>query len=508
MAFRPGLTILLVGVIVLALGLGGLDGAALAADEAPASEQTTEASPSASEVRLEGLEMQVDDLDRFVNRLLLPLSILVGLLAGGGVIGLITSIRYERRQTELHKLTVAGEAASQERAAESHFKFLNDSHQTLTLVNDTLRLAREASERAEKAVKQKASERLKEIDRDAKEVLGDALDSGDFKVVVSDPWTREQLEDVAERLRGVEGYADAHELGLSPHCLFAKGLDRHLRSAPQRAIESWCEAAEEAKDPELAALARFWVGYERNNIGHFPKAAKAFHLAREAHLPDKERAQHYELSRIEIQTRFFEVAKEQLGSASRRRRAIQGFLGELDELIEALDGSRQDFESERRHCEETAGELLLWVARLSPLERAADEEPGAEERECLHAAIDRFGRAPGHVWAQFGCAQARWALGEELEEDDYHALLDTLMSEAGSHKERRSLALRHAAILIAEGAHHDSLEVVEAAYRDLCNDVLRIGGRLTVFSPWQKRNVNLDEFKKEAQTFRDRYRSS
>jgi hypothetical protein len=481
----------------------------LAAEESAASGQTTApASSTALETQVEGLDMQVEDLDRFVNRLLLPLSILVGLLAGGGVIGLITSIRYERRQTEVHKLTVAGEAASQERAAESHFKFLNDSHQTLTLVNDTLRLAREASERAEKAVKQKASERLKDIDRDAKEVLGDALDSGNFKIVVSDPWTREQLEDVAERLRGVEGYADAHELQLSPYCLFAKGLDRHLRSAPQRAIESWCEAADMAGDPELAALARFWVGYERNNIGHFPKAAKAFHLAREAHLSDKERAQHYELSRIEIQTRFFEVAKEQVGSTSQRLRAIQGFLGEFDELIEALDVSRQDFESERRHCEETAGELLLWVARLSPLERGPEEELVAEELDCVRAAIQRFERAPDHVWARFGRAQARWALGEELGEDEYHSLLDTLMSEAGSHKERRSLALRHAAILIAEGAHHDSLEVVEAAYRDLCNDVLRIGGRLTVFSPWQKRNISLEDFKKEAQIYRDRYRRS
>jgi tetratricopeptide (TPR) repeat protein len=523
---RSGLTLSVVTIAAVVLSIGCLPAAALAAEPSAAAAVRSEtdasaAAEAASTTEVDELQDQIDHLDSFVSLLLLPLTILVGLLAGGGVIGLITSLRYERRQTqlhdlavtgetasqeragEIHALTVSGETAAQERATESHLKFLNDSHETLTLVNDTLRLAKEASERAEKAIEEKAAERLKEIDRDAKEVLSEALDRGDFKVVVRDPWTEERLNDVAERVRGIEGFADAHGLELSPDCLFAKGLDRHLNSAPESAIDSWCKAAERAANTELAALARFWVGYERNNIGQFQKAAKAFRLARELHMSDKDQAQYYELSRMEIQSRFFDTAKENFRALAERRGIVEEFVVGLDRLLESLDPSRRDFQGERGRCEETVGEMLVWAARLSPLERPAGEPFSDDERTSLAEATGRFERAGDLVWARFGKAQVRWALGDELEKPEYESLLMTLMAEAGSHREPRTLALRHAAILVAEGEHHDAEEVLDRAYRDLWNDVHHIGGRLTVFSPWQKRNVTLEQFKDEVQAYRD-----
>jgi tetratricopeptide (TPR) repeat protein len=454
---------------------------------------------------IEALQDEVDHLDSLWGFLLLPMSILVALLAGGGAIGFVTSLRYERRSqeraAEIHAITVSGESASQERAAESHLKFLADSHETLTLVNDTLALAKQASERAEEAIQEKASERLKDIDRDAREVLAEALDTGEFKAVVREPVIEERLKDVAYRVGRIEGLAGAHGLGLTPHCLFAEGLDRHMHSVPQRAIESWEEAAKEADDSELSALALYWVGYERNNVGEFNRAAKAFREARETHLPDKERSQHYELNRIEVQTRFFEAAR-QTSAISDRRRIVQEFIDDLDELIGSLTAvNRMNFDRERRHCEETIGDLLLWSARLSPLERRHSEPFSDVEQVSLGEAMIRFERAGDLVWARFGSAQIKWALHDELEEQDYRDLLETLMGEAGSHREPRTLALRHSAILIAEGEHHDAKEALDRAYRDLWSDVHYIGGRLTVFSPWQKRNVTLDQFKEEVSAY-------
>jgi hypothetical protein len=467
---------------------------------------------AAAQVReVEELREEIDQLQGFWTLILLPTSILVALLIAGGIIGIFKSLRFERRQTqlldesqerarEIHALTVSGEAAAQDRAAESHEKFLAGSSKTLTLVNDTLRLAKEASERAEKAKEEKASERLNEIDRDAKEVLSDALDKYDFKIVVRDPWTEEKLQDVAERLRGIESFADAHGLELSPQCLFAKGLDRHLSFAPERAIDRWCKAADRA-EPELAALARFWVGYERNNLGQFQKAAKAFRLAREQHLADPEQAQHYELRRIEIQSRFFEAAEMHFEGIDGRREVIDEFLSGIDQLLEALDPGRKDFRAERCRCEETAGELLVWSARLSPLERPFGEPLSGADRALLGEARERFERAGDLVWARFGGAQVRWALGEELDEAEYDSLLDTLLAEAGSHREPRTVALRHAAILVAEAEHHEGEDELKRAHRDLWNDLHHIRGQLTVFSPWQKRNVSLDQFTEEVRIY-------
>lgn len=470
------------------------------------------AATAAQAREIEELQQEIDQLQSFWTLILLPTSILVALLIAGGIIGIFKSLRFERRQTqlldesqertrEIHALTVSGESAAQDRAAESHEKFLAGSSKTLTLVNDTLRLAKEASERAEKAKEEKASERLNEIDRDAKEVLSDALDKYDFKIVVRDPWTEEKLQDVAERLRGIESFADAHGLELSPQCLFAKGLDRHLSFAPERAIDSWCKAADRTGDPELAALARFWVGYERNNLGQFQKAAKAFRLAREKHLADPDQAQHYELNRIEIQSRFFEAAEEHFRALSGRREVIDEFISGIDQLLEALDPGRKDFREERCRCEETAGELLVWAARLSPLERPFGEPLSEDDRALLGEAKQRFERAGDLVWARFGDAQARWALGEELDEAEYDSLLDTLLAEAGSHREHRTVALRHAAILVAEGEHHDGEEELRRAHRDLFRDLHHIRGQLTVFSPWQKRNVSLKQFTEEVRTY-------
>lgn len=246
----------------------------------------------------------------------------------------------------------------------------------------------------------------------------------------------------------------------------------------------------------------YWVGYERNNVGEFRGAARAFRDAREEHLTDKERAQHFELHRIEIQTRFFEAATGSIASADRRQIA-EGFIGDLEDLVSTLNAAkRTEMDDERRHCEETIGELFLWSARLSPLERSRSEPFTDQDQASLEAAVGHFEQAGDKIWARFGKAQAMWKLGKRLDEGEYDDLLDTLLGEAGSHREPRTLALRHAAILILEGEHCDGKEALEQAYRDLWHDLHGIGGRLTVFSPWQKRNIPLDQFREEVKSYR------
>lgn len=89
-----------------------------------------------------------------------------------------------------------------------------------------------------------------------------------------------------------------------------------------------------------------------------------------------------------------------------------------------------------------------------------------------------------------------------------HGYLGTLIAGADAHREPRTLALRRAALLIIEGEHRDAAEVLERTHRDMWDAIGHIGGGLTVFSPWQKRNVPLDVFELEIGTYYERTRGS
>jgi tetratricopeptide (TPR) repeat protein len=456
----------------------------------------------ASRAELEGLERRVesqsDDSDRIFN----VLVFLVAILTGGGAVGVVLSFRNEQRQGESHGLAMKGEAKAQERAEETHDKFLRGSQETLNLVNQTLSLAKDASERAEKATKEKANEQLEGIDKSAKAVLAEAFDAGDFKVVVRDPIIEERLKSIGKNIMRTEGHAGLHGLKLSPRCLFAKGLEGHLDSMPEQAIESWEEAAEAAGEPELSAFALYWVGYERNNIGEFSRAATAFHSAHENCLTDKDQAQHYELKRMEIRARFFDSVAKGVIQAERRP-AIQGFIDGLEGLITSLPAhKRLEFDEERRLCEEAIGELLLWSARLSPHERKSGEEFNSPEKKALEEALDHFEEAGNGVWAVFGRAQAQWALGGSISDHEY-ASLRMGLHQGDSHREARTVALRHAATLIAEKEHGDSSGALAITSRELRMEIQRVNERLTVFSPWQKRNVSHELFKREVELYHD-----
>jgi len=482
--------------------------AVLAPPTHAATSASTQGEPTTAQIQeeLKDVQQQNDNMESYFELLMVPVTILVGLLAAGGALGLVTSFRAERRQGELHRLGVAGETASQERAGMSHLAFLTGSQETLTLVNDTLLLAKQASERAAEAVEEKANERIHDLDHEVRELLSEAHDAHDFKAIVRDPYLREKITDIAHSLWGIEGYAGLHGLKLTPHCHFARAFERHLGSAPKRAIESWREAAAGHDDPDLSALALFWTGYESNNVGEFKRAAESFCQARDRYMTDKNRAQHYGLSRIEIQTRFFDRASEQI-AVDDRRPSIQEFVDDLEELMKPLNETRREFADERRHYEETLGELWLWSARLSPQERTSSEPLSDIDRECLDQAVAHFDRGGDHLWARFGRAQAAWARGNSVAEDKYESLLRELIAEADSHREPRTIALRQAAVLIAEAEHRDSREALDRAHRNLWEAIGHISPGLTVFSPWQKRNVALEVFKKEVELFYDRTRA-
>ncbi|HEV2728323.1 MAG TPA: hypothetical protein VGV34_08515, partial [Solirubrobacterales bacterium] len=176
--------------------------------QAALTDPVREGDPVASRKEVENLETRIEDQGQTYDRIFYVLAFLVAVLTGGGFIGVILSLRTEQRQGEIHRLGIAGETKAQERAEETHRraeethnKLLAGSEETLNLVNATLSLAKDASKRAEDAVRGKAVERLRDLDQEAEKILDAVHHADNFKYVVRDAGTEEQLRGIAERFR-------------------------------------------------------------------------------------------------------------------------------------------------------------------------------------------------------------------------------------------------------------------------------------------------------------------
>ncbi len=294
---------------------------------------------------IEGAERRTANLENILLPwVLLPLTVLVALLASGGVVGLVFSFKTEKR------------------ARESHDSLFRGSQETITLVNETLQLAKDASEQAATTMSHKAREGMMELDRAVRDMLKSVHETRDFKAIVKHDASRQALADVARSITSSERMLHAQEIELTPHCLFAKGLDLYLHSAPRAAIDC-LQAVPTDSEHELSALALFWAGYESNNIGEFDNAIECFDRARGQYLRHTYQAQHFELRRCEIQAHFFDTAWNESEDSGSRRLQVANLVQELTDVIAELsDKRRADFLAERRHCHETIADMLFWCA--------------------------------------------------------------------------------------------------------------------------------------------------
>ncbi len=189
----------------------------------------------------------------------------------------------EERTTQLHDLTVRGETASQARSDEVHRTFLSSSKDTLDLVNATLNLAKQASERAAKSVEDRAKVILQKLDIDSKDLLA-SVPAQDDRALVADPARTASLRSLAQRIEGfqINRLVLPEAMQLSSECLFIRGMDFHLKQQYDDAFEAWKEVTHRNETPQsLRSLAWYWIGYEQNNLGQFAQACLSFQRALE-----------------------------------------------------------------------------------------------------------------------------------------------------------------------------------------------------------------------------------
>ncbi len=273
------------------------------AAEAPSALQV-----EALKVKVEANERNVDTVRSDVQLMLWPVGFLLAVLTLGGLLSVVFSIRDQRRVTQLHELAVTGETAAQRRSEESFSSFLTESQKTLTLVNDTLTLAKESTDRAAHAMQVNAEARVNSIEGRAEALMLRAFNSGEFESILDELELRNDLRRIAGDLGGLEGYLELQSMPLPPHCRFVKAIDLFLKDDTRGALELLQRAEQEARPGDLHRFTLYWIGYMQLTIGQYESARRKFYDD-EGGLRTEDR-EHHQLERMELEAEFFEAASE------------------------------------------------------------------------------------------------------------------------------------------------------------------------------------------------------
>jgi len=486
-------------------------------------------------------------------------TILISILAAGGILGVVYSVRDQRRASQLHDLSVGGEIASQKRSEQSYASFLDQSQTTLSLVNDTLGLAKEANDRAMQSMENKAQSRIDEIEERSQTLLLDVFAQEEFELIINDGRRRDALHDIAGDLRSLEGYLSLQDIELPQYTKFIKALDQFLLDDTEAAIHALRLASQEGAVGELQRFVEYWLGYMLTTVGDYEEAIRKFkHDELELKKDDPE---FFQLERIVGETRFFQIAKQNAQSEASSREGrivtppadrfglVAGLLDELAELAAHLEESSHQHAKHHTRLEiaRTRADIYEWVAYDSdhlddPLERpeiaraeaALGGGSGAQEiakatdflvspswqRLCEEDATRPWALMQArsicesvgdrNLDLEFALAECLFKLGEgEIADTAFETAEHALHHEFEELHEKRRSASIHQSVLICHSrllklrvddpAEQRELRrrIIDAAREtvDVLKDMRQ--GRVTVFSQIQRRNITQAEFTDE-----------
>lgn len=533
----------------------------------PTSVVSTSTSPASEETPIGDLQKRASNIESILNLVLLPIAVLIGILCAGGIIGVVFSVRDQRRVSQLHELTVSSEMATQRRTEQSYNTFLAESQKTLTLVNDTLALAKEANEQATQKMQVKASDSLAVIEQKAEDLILDIITLGDYEEVVDVPENRLRLRAIAAELSSIEGYLRLQGMTLPPYSRFIKGIEQYLDGAVGAALQTLRHAALDNSNRQLQRGALYWAGKLNSAVGAFEHAENLFEQAIE--YAGEDTIERYELERARWETAFFRVANaSDASSAAQRFELVRPMLVKLERVAAKLDEKVHDYRDQHANHEvaATRADIYTWVAyeaddlcrQFPPNAISAGGELMAggtfdgivsvateEDQEALESALALSG-IEVRAWAlqqalgvytfqhdsleqashgltgidfslAFGKAECHFALRDEHDIAEYQDLRQkALDQEKGAHREHRwtvelaQIGLISKARLLRheydkQGADVAGLEeAVKQAYSHL-QDVLHGAPdhTVTLFSHLQRRNLDEEAFRLEAEALRD-----
>jgi tetratricopeptide (TPR) repeat protein len=497
------------------------------------------------------LTKEADKTWTIVEFILAPIGALVGILALGGALGIVFSIRDQRRVSQLHELTVGSEVSSQRRDEQSYSSFLEQSQTTLALVNDTLKLAKEATDRAAHSTEIKAQARVQEIEDRAQQLMLEVFSTGEFELIIDDPGRRSELHSIAAELRSIEGYLSLQDIELPPYTKFIKAVDQFLLDDTEAALHALRRSSQDRVVSDLHRFSLYWLGYMLTTVSEYEEAISRFRDD-EVDLPD-DHSERLQLERIIEETEFFKVAKPRVDTASvrnyedgrspqERYLAVAKLLDRLTKL--AADVERSEDARAKTHTSlevaRTRADVFAWIAHDpehldDPLESEAIGRarplgvwPGSAEAfptsdgwgviaepnafrawALFQAQAICVAPKPPNFYVAFALAECYFKLRDEGADTAFENAEHRLNDEFGEFREkRRHASLQQAALIchsrllkLREGSDtlrkSETRHVQEAARkaREAVSEMRQ--RRVTIFSQIQRRNVTQDEFKAE-----------
>lgn len=502
--------------------------------------------------RVDEMKFALDETRKTEDRVLMPFTILISILVAGGALGIVFSFRDQRRISQLHELTVGGEVAAQRRTEQGYASFFEQSQTTLSLVNDTLELAKEANENAARTMKSQAQSRVDEIEERAQRLMFDVFHAREFEPIVKDSARRDELESVAEELRSLEGFLSLQRITLPNYTRFVKAIYQFLQDDTEGALQALQLLSQEGVVGELQRFIEYWFGYMLTTVGEYSEAIASFEHD-EVQL-DPNHPEYFQLERIIAETKFFVIAKPKrdgrIADAVRDPRgprerfaAVAGLLDDLVRLAADIEASAD--EDAKLHTSldvaRVRADVYEWVAydpgHLDdpiPADAVALARPldrGIEPARAFLGTAEWAGMTDLDVvraWAlmqvrricdeqpepdfdvSFALAECLFKLGEHEEADKAFVSAErTAAAEVGKHHEKRAVASLEESLLIChsrllklregdEQERNSETRQIRSVLRDALEAVGQMRqARVTVFSQIQRRNVTQEEFKEE-----------
>ncbi len=506
------------------------------------------------EKKTEGLSSKLNETRNIETFLLAPVAILVAILAAGGVLGVVYSVRDQRRVSQLHELTVTGEVSSQRRSEQSYGSFLEQSQTTLALVNDTLKLAKEATDRAAHSMDIKAQARVDAIEDSSQKLMFDVFGSADFEALVDDHSHRSRLHGIAEELRSLEGYLTLQDIKLPPYTRFIKAIDQFLLDDTESALQALRLASQERLAGDLKHFVEYWLGYMLTTVGEYAEAVGMFkHDEQDI---DKDDSQYFQLERIVVETEFFllakswaqdDEAKDVEGRRQPRERleAVAPLLKRLSDLMTKVETSEDRRAKAHTLLEisRTRADIYEWVA-YDPkhLDDPLEADDVTRFRELIAdpdviVDVESFVKSDDYrrlddpelvrAWAlsqaraiclahktrdfdvEFALAECRFKLGDPEADQAFEGAEHALHHELGEFREKRQSASLQQCMLICHSRLLKLREKDDQQRRAEARQVLQAAGdareavremrqaRVTIFSQIQRRNISQDDFRAE-----------
>jgi TolA-binding protein/uncharacterized protein YdbL (DUF1318 family) len=417
---------------------------------------------------IQNISDRVGDLHDTVELVLVPISLLVGILALGGVLGVVFSIRDQARAGQLHELAVTSGMAAERRADQSFTSFFEGSQRTLSLVNDTLAVAKEASESAAHTMQTKASSNLQVLEEQAEDLILQIAEEQNYEEIIDLPQYRAEVESIAKELDSLEGYLRLQDIPIKPYCWFVRGVERYLKDDMSGALHAFRDVSQLTGYPQLVRFAYYWLGQLHAVLGEYEKASQAYKEA-VAGLRDGSGAK-LELDRALAEVDFLKFAAASSAATPHERwKEVQRIGTKLEGLLQHAKDQLDD-QHIVHQIESTLANVYTWVAYDPVLVHEPIAKKAVKAARKLPA-----GQPPSALKRQ---AQRAWAIqrARDVYPDDPDLHLDESvdfllrfgmaecgywLSETSDIKEYREVL--HAAVEGDQTAHREHRKLIEIA---------------------------------------------